>query len=304
MGKRQTLGMICSVASAALFGLCAALTKLATARGASVGVILFARGLLGAAFLLPYGALTRRPVRVSRGSGKKVLLLGLVGTAATLLLLNLAYCFLPVGTVTTIHFLYPAAVSAISALLFHEKIPPVTAVALAVSTGAMALFFERFTADALAGLLCAAASVFTWAFQLLYLDRSGLLHESKSAVAFWMCCITAAVGAGYGLLTGEFALGVLPEILPVMAVIAVLNNVLATVLCAAGVEHLGAGTAAVFSVFEPIASIAFGALLLRESLSAKQIAASTAILLSIFTLVSHRALTQRKSAKRRGVRRA
>jgi len=90
----------------------------------------------------------------------------------------------------------------------------------------------------------------------------------------------------YGLINGDFYPAALigPNTF-MIAFIALLNNVIATVLVQKGVELVGSSTTAVFSVFEPLSSIVFGVLIMNEKLGALQLVGCVIILASILFIL-------------------
>ena len=204
MEKTRFKGAVFATASALLYGLGAALIKLATKESMSVATLLVGRGGCGMLLLLLAGCIRRKPPAVKLRSLPKIALYGVFGTVATQIFLNLAYLYLPVGTVTTIHFMYPALVAVMEAVLFRQKLPGTTIITLAVLTISMGLLLENVTAGAERGLLFAVLSVLTWTFQLLYMERSGILEEEdRQTLTFYICLLMAVVGLIYGALAGD-----------------------------------------------------------------------------------------------------
>jgi len=285
MGKRG-LGYICAIGSAVIYGLCAVLTKQVTEAGLSVPTILFGRGLFGCIFCALICLLRKKSLKYKRETVPQIVLLGLLGTAATLFLLNVAYTYMAVGTATTIHFLYPAMVCLASALLFKERINLSTWIAIVVSFTGIALLAGDNTDSSLIGIILAILSAFTWAFYLIYIEHSSILSEDKYAVTFFICFVILVFGLVYGLISGEFEPAALIGANTFkIAFIALLNNVVATVLVQKGVELIGSSTTAVFSVFEPVSSIVFGVLLMNEKLGTLQLAGCVIILVSILFIL-------------------
>ena len=278
MEKTRFKGAVFATTSALLYGLCAALIKLATKDSLSVATLLVGRGGCGMLLLLLAGCIRRKPPAVKLRSLPKIALYGVFGTVATQIFLNLAYLYLPVGTVTTIHFMYPALVAVMEAVLFRQKLPGTTIITLAVLTISMGLLFENVTAGAL--------SVLTWTFQLLYMERSGILEEEdRQTLTFYICLLMAVVGLIYGALTATLQLRSILTNFGIIALIAFLNNVCATVFLQYGVQYAGAGLCAILSVFEPLGSIVIGAILLHEQLTLRQMLSCVLILGSICFLI-------------------
>ena len=178
--------------------------------------------------------------------------------------------------------MYPALVAVMEAVLFRQKLPGTTIITLAVLTISMGLLFENVTAGAERGLLFAVLSVLTWTFQLLYMERSGILEEEdRQTLTFYICLLMAVVGLIYGALTATLQLRSILTNFGIIALIAFLNNVCATVF----LQYAGAGLCAILSVFEPLGSIVIGAILLHEQLTLRQMLSCVLILGSICFLI-------------------
>ena len=199
-------------------------------------------------------------------------LLALVGTAA------LSWLLLGVGIAVRLDSPGP--------VLFRQKLPGTTIITLAVLTISMGLLLENVTAGAERGLLFAVLSVLTWTFQLLYMERSGILEEEdRQTLTFYICLLMAVVGLIYGALTATLQLRSILTNFGIIALIAFLNNVCATVFLQYGVQYAGAGLCAILSVFEPLGSIVIGAILLHEQLTLRQMLSCVLILGSICFLI-------------------
>lgn len=283
--RKKGKGAAYAILSAVLYGVSSVFTKTAASMGVTVSALLLLRGIIGMAILLAYTTASRKSIRLARNNYRKVLILGLFGTSSTLILLNCAYLYLPVGTVTTIHFFYPVVVNFINALIYREKVPRITLFTMTVCTLAILLFFESFDESRVAGVVLTLFSVASWTFQLIYIEHSGLLSERKESLSFYACCITAAVGAILGTLTGTLVFTAVVEALPFIVATALFNNVFANLFLQKGIDLVGAGTTAVLSVFEPISSLLFGAMVLNEKLSFWQIVACVTIILSVTVML-------------------
>ena len=120
-------------------------------------------------------------------------------------------------------------------------------------------------------------------FQHIYLDRSCLKQVPNFTLAFYQSCTTALVG----LLAGAFVPHTWDAALtqmPLFLLVGLMNSVLATVLLRASIQRVGAGIAAVLSVFEPVSAILFGVLLV-EAPSLPQLFASALVLSSITVMI-------------------
>ena len=296
MTTRQK-GILFSALSAVLYGLCAVITKSISSAGVGVPALLVMRGTLAGAMLLVSSLARHRSLAVrSRSSIAKLIILGFPGMAMTLFLLNVSYLYIPVGTATTLHFLYPALVTLGAMLLFREKIPRAAWITIAACLAGMALLADSFSGSMYRGAAFAVASAFAWTFYMLYMEHSGILSEDKSVIVFCMCMALAAFGAVCGLATGTLSFAGVAGQLPKLVLLALLNNVFASILIQKGIEYCGASLAAILSVFEPVSSVVFGALIMKEFLTLKQAAACAVILIAVMAMLVRMHLAGRTDA--------
>lgn len=283
--SKKNRGSLYIIFAAGLYGLCSALSKQALKGQLSVGALMFLRGIFGMILLFILKMLRREKIFLSRQACPKVAVLAVLGISMTQLALNSAYSYLPVGTVTAIHFIYPVLVSVFSAIIFREKISAASETALVVSTLSLLFFFENAVVAQWKGYMFSVLSALTWSFYLIYADRSGVLKEDKLSVAFFTCAVMSAVGMLYGVATQSLHFNGTGRTFLVVLLIALLNNIIAMISQQKGVERIGAAAASLFGVFEPVSSIIFGTLLLQERLKPGQIAASAIIIFSITIMI-------------------
>ena len=137
---------------------------------------------------------------------------------------------------------------------------------------------------------CLAAGVMLFFFNWWLLELS-LPHTADTAFYIatlsvgYICLLMAVVGLIYGALTATLQLRSILTNFGIIALIAFLNNVCATVFLHYGVQYAGAGLCAILSVFEPLGSIVIGAILLHEQLTLRQMLSCVLILGSICFLI-------------------
>lgn len=222
----------------------------------------------------------------------QILILGIVGQTLTTILINQAYFYIPAGSALTLHFLYPAIVTAICILFFKEKVKYSKLCVIAVAFLGTTFFFEGLTEGSTRGVVLAITSSITWAFYITYMERTSLTRMDASVLVFYQCIIMAICCMSWGTLTGEMRYQISMKGWIYILLSAILFC-LAMVYLQKGVEILGAGTASVLGVFEPVSSLFFGALILGEAISKKQIAGTIIILISILILL----MSNRKEEK-------
>lgn len=272
-------GMV--IGSAVLYGIIPSLMKITFSYGGN-GIL---STLYSCLFALPVLYLWMRrekiSLRVSPAILKKLAVLSL-GTCPTSILLYLSYSYLPVGMATTLHFIYPIATAVYLFVFFHERFTAASLTALLLAfAGVLCLGFSQMTGSALLGVALAVSSGLTWAFYIVYLDRSGLSALPACQLNFYMALANLISSAVLSLVTGCFAVYSAAFIWPLVILTAILQRVIANALFQIGLSGTKALTTSILSTFEPLTSIFVGAVFLKESLTAMQMLGILMILIAI-----------------------
>jgi drug/metabolite transporter (DMT)-like permease len=203
--------------------------------------------------------------------------------------MNMAFVYVDVGVVTTLHFVYPMFVTLGSVLFLREKLNPIKVIALLITTSGIGCFFlgtdNSTSQNAWLGIVMALTSGITYAFYMIFIDKSGLKNINPLKVTFYVAAVSSAVMLFYGTFTKSLVLDILsPKAWVISAVFSILCTVIALSLIQVGIKNTGPSTAAILSTFEPITSVVFGSILLGESISIVKLAACLLIFLGILVL--------------------
>ncbi len=211
--------------------------------------------------------------------------------AVTTLMLFISFSLIDVGVATTIHFIYPVFVTLGCVMFYKEKLGMQKFFALLIATSGIACFFfgvdmsAGFGGGTFMGLFLAVASGVTYAFYIIYMDKSGLKNQPVFKITFYVALMSSIAMGIFGMGTGQLTLTTLtPEAWYISIVFALLCTVVALSLLQIGIKHVGASTAAILTTFEPITSIICGVLLLGETVTTIKIMACALILIGVVTL--------------------
>lgn len=199
--------------------------------------------------------------------------------ATTTYMLYASYDFVGIGAATTLHFLYPVCTALLGRFLFGERLGfRKTAALAAASCGVFFFRREAGGADPLPGVLLAAASALTYSCYMTGMDKTCLrqMASHQGGLLYGVCqrCGHAAdgsAGPAHCLLSAPPCHGVHPDI-------ALCTSFGAVALLQLGIRRLGASTAAIFCMFEPLASVLAGALFLGEGMGLQKLAGCAIIL--------------------------
>ena len=257
-------GYIFAILSAVIYGLMPLMATHIYADGVNAMTLVLLRNLLALPALAILAFCQQKTLKVPVKSLGGTVFLAAFGCCITPVLLFSAYNYIPSGTVTTIHFVYPAVVVLIGILFLKKKAQLGTILSLALCVGGIALFYKPGADFHWGGAGIALLSGVTFAVYVVLLpvlrhkDVTGFLFTFYVALcsAVMMAVVCFATGqlalpqslTGWGLCT-LFALGVTCG---------------AVVLFQQGTFLIGPEKASILSTFEPITSVVVGVAFMEE----------------------------------------
>ena len=274
-------GMVFSAASAVLFGVTPAVASRIYSMGGNAVTLTFYRNLMAVPVLLALLGLEGVSLRLTRREAGLLLLMGASFRVTTTLMLYQSYLYIPTGMATTLHFLYPALTALLCRARFRERLGPWKLFALGLSgLGALCLLELGAGTDP-RGVLLASSSALTYACYLIGLDKTALRDMHPHKAACYMGLLNAAAMLAVSLPTHQLRLALPPAALGLSFLLAVSTSFLAVSLLQWGIRLLGASSAALFSMLEPITSVAVGCLALAESVSRRSLLGCALILAGV-----------------------
>ena len=218
-------------------------------------------------------------MKTIRGAGRLLLLLGACPTS---LLLYSSYSYLPVGLSTTLHFIFPLVMAVYLRIFYRERLKKNQVFCLVLTLLGLAMASSSsFGGGSFPGIVLAVASGFTWAFYMVYIQKSGLTALPPAVLNFYLCLGNLVTSGLFCLATGNLVLYSANWVWSVVLVTALLQRILANILYQLGMRHISPLSTGILSTFEPLTSILFGALYLKEHLLPFQLAGAFLILCAI-----------------------
>ena len=291
-------GYLFVILSAILFGCLPLAANIAYDNGLNALSLVFYRNLFALPILYLPIRLRGEPLRVSRQEFTNILPLSILGFCITPALLFTSYNYLPAGTSTTFHFIYPAMTILGGVVLFRQKVGWGRVFCVLLCSVGILLFYEPGGALDPFGSAIALASGVTYALYIILLDYFRLESLSRFKLSFYISATCATVMLVVCLVTGTFRLPGNALCLGVCFLTAFLAGAAANVLFQNGTLIIGGQRASILSTFEPITSIVTGVLIfsdpftLRSALGTVCVLAAT-VLIAVFDM---RTQAQRQGA--------
>jgi len=279
-------GVLFSVLSAVIFGTSPIFFKTIVATGINTTTQVVLRSIVTMALAGILARVHRQPILLKGRLLVDALLAFVAGQGLTAILLNSSYAYLPAGMSTSLHFVYPSVVMIACVVLFRERVNLAKVAALLLSIVAIALMTDLTAKGQLTGVFLAVGSGFSYAFYILYLERTQLRDIPVWTFAFWgsLGCLLAAGGLGLSTNTLDVS-GATVKGLLLLAVMVPLQSVLAVRFFQLGVRYSGSTAASLLSTMEPVTSAILGMLILHESMSVNKFIGCGAIVLSVILVV-------------------
>lgn len=247
--------------------------------GSNASTLTFYRNLLVVPVLAVWMLAKKIPFSISGKELGAVLGVGILFRATTTYMLYASYDFVGIGAATTLHFLYPVCTALLGRFLFGERLGFRKTAALAAASCGVFFFMEGSGgADPLPGVLLAAASALTYSCYMTGMDKTCLRQMHPTKVACYMGFANAAAMLLMDLPARRIVFFLPPLAMVYTLIIALCTSFGAVALLQLGIRRLGASTAAIFCMFEPLASVLAGALFLGEGMGLQKLAGCAIIL--------------------------
>ncbi len=277
-------GVLCTIASAVIFGFTPILTRITYDGGANGVTMTFLRAVLFLPAMFLCLKVLNIPVSVDRRELRDVFLACGMGAATTTILLYASYAYISVGMATTLHFIYPVVVSLVCVLFFKDRLSPATAFALVSCFVGVLLVAGKFGGGSAAGVFMALLSGVTFAYYMVYADKTALKEMHFFKLSFWLCIMLALFSGAFGLLSGTLTFSLTPKAWFYAFLVSFFTSMGAVTLLQLGIKLAGATTASILSTFEPITSVVLGVAVLGEELSPMKLAGCLCIIAGVLVI--------------------
>lgn len=271
MNKSKMLtGYIYAVVSAVIYGCMPLMASYIYADGVNPLTLVFLRNFLA---LIPLAVLAfgqKKTLKVPIKSLPHIGLLAFFGCCITPVLLFTSYRYIPSGTATVFHFIYPAVVVLGGVAFWRKKLPLGNAVSILLCAAGIGLFYTPGQPLNWTGAGLALLSGVTFAVYVLFLpafpyktDINGFLFSfyvaaASSIISFILCTATGQLSlpaslVGWGL----------------CALFAILVTVCAVVLFQQSAFMIGSERTSILSTLEPITSVVVGIIIFHEQVTGR-----------------------------------
>lgn len=263
-------GVLAVVAASFLYGIMPIFTKRALLEGMTSGAVVFYRLFFAAVVSFIVLKVLGIDMSVTARQLAEMAIMGIIGFGATMALLTIAYGLIPTGLATILHFTYPLFVTVVMTAVFHERMSPAKLAACICAVGGILLIAD-FSSLSVAGVLLAVISGTTYASYVIANKKLTFGRLHGLVIVFYVSSFAAVFFGIKAVLTKEMMLPCSPLALVLLLIIAVFCTVTTLFLLTYGIKTLGASTASMLNMLEPVIGLVAGVIVYKEMIPLKGI---------------------------------
>lgn len=263
-------GVLAVVAASFLYGIMPIFTKRALLEGMTSGAVVFYRLFFAAVVSFIVLKVLGIDMSVTARQLAEMAIMGIIGFGATMALLTIAYGLIPTGLATILHFTYPLFVTVVMTAVFHERMSSAKLAACICAVGGILLIAD-FSSLSVAGVLLAVISGTTYASYVIANKKLTFGRLHGLVIVFYVSSFAAVFFGIKAVLTKEMMLPCSPLALVLLLISAVFCTVTTLFLLTYGIKTLGASTASMLNMLEPVIGLVAGVIVYKEMIPLKGI---------------------------------
>lgn len=279
-------GVFYAVVSSASFGLIPLFSISLMDTGVAMPSILFYRFATAAAIMAIIMLLTGRSFRIERRDMPSVAWLSLL-YAVTAILLLASYRDIPSGVATTIHFLYPLAVTLIMSMFFKERATITTFIAVGVSLAGVALLTwgNHSVGDYKHGVLLVLVTVATYAVYIVGVMKSRASRVDSVVLTFYVLALGALIFFLYALATTGVDSVHRWSNWRDIVMLALLCTVLSDLTLILAIKRIGSTMTSILGSMEPMTAVIVGVLYFGERFDTTSVVGLLLIVVAVVLVI-------------------
>ena len=284
--KRYAKGVIYAVLSSITFGLIPLFTVPLLRVGIGAETILFYRFMFAALMMVGVVWLKHYDMKISFSQLKVVFGLSVLYAITAILLIE-SYKAIPSGIATTIHFLYPLAVTLIMSWFYGEQSSKITYMALAVSViGVLLLAWGSHDGgDFRIGVLLALGTVVSYALYIVGVMNSRASQLDPLILTMYVLLICAVLFFVYAILTT----GIEPIRSYVewrdLIMVALVSTLVSDYTLVLAIKNIGSTMTSILGSMEPMTAVVIGVIYFGEHFDLVSIAGVILIIVAVVMVI-------------------
>lgn len=298
MTNNKTKGFILGAIAAASYGMNPLFTLPLYSAGMSVDTVLFYRYSLAVIVLGIMMKFQKQSFAIKRVDVLPLCIMGLLFAFSSLFLF-MSYNYMDAGIASTILFVYPVLVAIIMAVVFKEKVSPITMFSIALAFVGISMLCKSPGGQTLSlvGITFVFLSSLSYAIYIVGVNRSSLKDMPIAKLTFYVLLFGLSVYVVRLQFCTELQVIPTPMLWINAVSLAVFPTVISLVTMTKAIHYTGSTPTAILGALEPVTALFFGVLVFGEQLTPRIILGILMVITAVTLIIGGKSLLKKRKIR-------
>ena len=298
MTNNKTKGFILGAIAAASYGMNPLFTLPLYSAGMSVDTVLFYRYSLAVIVLGIMMKFQKQSFAIKRVDVLPLCIMGLLFAFSSLFLF-MSYNYMDAGIASTILFVYPVLVAIIMAVVFKEKVSPITMFSIALAFVGISMLCKSPGGQTLSlvGITFVFLSSLSYAIYIVGVNRSSLKDMPIAKLSFYVLLFGLSVYVVRLQFCTELQVIPTPMLWINAVSLAVFPTVISLVTMTKAIHYIGSTPTAILGALEPVTALFFGVLVFGEQLTPRIILGILMVITAVTLIIGGKSLLKKRKIR-------
>lgn len=298
MTNNKTKGFILGAIAAASYGMNPLFTLPLYSAGMSVDTVLFYRYSLAVIVLGIMMKFQKQSFAIKRVDVLPLCIMGLLFAFSSLFLF-MSYNYMDAGIASTILFVYPVLVAIIMAVVFKEKVSPITMFSIALAFVGISMLCKSPGGQTLSlvGITFVFLSSLSYAIYIVGVNRSSLKDMPIAKLTFYVLLFGLSVYVVRLQFCTELQVIPTPMLWINAVSLAVFPTVISLVTMTKAIHYIGSTPTAILGALEPVTALFFGVLVVGEQLTPRIILGILMVITAVTLIIGGKSLLKKRKIR-------
>ena len=298
MTNNKTKGFILGAIAAASYGMNPLFTLPLYSAGMSVDTVLFYRYSLAVIVLGIMMKFQKQSFAIKRVDVLPLCIMGLLFAFSSLFLF-MSYNYMDAGIASTILFVYPVLVAIIMAVVFKEKVSPITMFSIALAFVGISMLCKSPGGQTLSlvGITFVFLSSLSYAIYIVGVNRSSLKDMPIAKLTFYVLLFGLSVYVVRLQFCTELQVIPTPMLWINAVSLAVFPTVISLVTMTKAIHYIGSTPTAILGALEPVTALFFGVLVFGEQLTPRIILGILMLITAVTLIIGGKSLLKKRKIR-------
>lgn len=298
MASNTFKGFVYGAVAAASYGLNPLFTLPLYADGVSADSVLFYRYGLGVVMLALLMKVQKQSFALHRSEVLPLLVMGMLFAFSSLTLFQ-SYNYMDAGIASTILFVYPVLVAIIMAVVFKEKVSPITMFSIALAFVGISMLCKSPGGQTLSlvGITFVFLSSLSYAIYIVGVNRSSLKDMPIAKLTFYVLLFGLSVYVVRLQFCTELQVIPTPMLWINAVSLAVFPTVISLVTMTKAIHYIGSTPTAILGALEPVTALFFGVLVFGEQLTPRIILGILMVITAVTLIIGGKSLLKKRKIR-------